>query len=98
MSHNARLTKTGDSSRERRHASSRARRRQPFLLCGGAGWQATTLRFSWVGGGSRKIPRAEQRRRRSYRSLGSILCFLGLSLGRVVWAIEPVGKMGLRPP
>ena len=32
MSHNARLTNTDESRRERRHASSRARRRQPFFF------------------------------------------------------------------
>ena len=54
---------------------------------------------SCVGRGSPKMPPAEQRRRCSYRSLERILCVLGLSLGsRAVWAIELVGKLGLRPP
>ena len=46
---------------------------------------------------SPKMPRTEQRRRWSYRSLDRIL--LDPSLGfRDFWAIELVEKLGLRPP
>ena len=59
-----------------------------------------TLRVSWVGGGSPKMPHAEQRRRCGYRSLPHVLCVLDLlSLGsRAIWAIEVVEKVVLRPP
>ena len=43
MSHNARLTNTNESRRGRRHASSRARRRQPLFCFGGV---ARKLTFS----------------------------------------------------
>ena len=78
MSHN--------KHRRGRHASSRARRHQP-LYFGGAGYEAITLRVSWVGRGRRKMPSAEQRLRCRYRSLERVL--LGLSLGsRAVWDIR----------
>ena len=62
---------TDSSRRERRHASSRACRRQLLLFFGGGGAseEAITLRGFWVGGGSPKMPRAEQRWRCSHRSL-----------------------------
>ena len=57
-----------------------------------------SLTVAWVGGGTSNIPRAEQRRRCSYRSLERILCVLGRSLGsRAICAIELVEKLGLRP-
>ena len=51
---------------ERRRAWSRARRRKPLFCFGGAGYEAITLSLSWVGGGSPKTPRTEQRRWCSY--------------------------------
>ena len=102
MSHNARVTTTDESRLERRHALSPARRRQPLFFFGGAGEETITLRVSWVGGKSPKIPPAEKRRRCSYGSLVKIeriVCVLGLSLGfRGVWAIVLVEKLGLGPP
>ena len=57
------------------------------------------LRVHSVGGGSPKMPPAEQRRGCTYRSLERILCFGSLSLGScAVWAIELVEKLGLPPP
>ena len=44
------------------------------------------------------MPCAEQRRRCSYRSVERILCVMDRSLGsRVVWAIELVEQLALRP-
>ena len=62
---------------------------------------AARARKLWlrVGGGSPRMPRAEQRRRCSYRSIDRILCILVLSLGSCAFrAIELVEKMGLQPP
>ena len=77
MSYNTRVTSTDEIRRGRRLTSLRARRPQPFFL-------AAQARKLSLGGGRRKMPSAEQRRRCSYRSLKRIR--LGLSLGsRAVW-------------
>ena len=81
MSHNTRVTNTDEIRRERRHASSRARLPQPHFLL------AAHARKLSLGGGRRKMPSAEQRRRCSYRSLERIR--FGLSVGsRAVWDIR----------
>ena len=85
ISHNFRVTNAEESRRERRHASSRARRRRSrFVLLRRRLGSAITLSVSCVGGGSPKVPPAEQRRRCGYRSLERILCVLGVSLGSVL--------------
>ena len=76
MSHNARLVNTDENTRQRRHASSRARRRQLLFFWCAAQARKLAITIRWVGGGSLKTPRAEERRRCSCRSIERILRFL----------------------
>ena len=80
MSHNARGTNTDEITQERRHASSCVRRPQPLFFC-----RRRQGSYHSLGGGRRKMPSAELRRRCSYRSLERIL--LGLSLGSLLCGI-----------